>query len=262
MKRIRTIAVSGVAAAVLAIGGAAAAVVGTTPEPAEQVIWYKDIAAAYPAGGVNNAFDYTELSEKIPEIEPKDRQAILALSEEQINSMTTGELLVTCLDYPLFGDFCFYDNAVVGFERVVDNYNGLQALLARDDVGEAAYSFYSAVDLEKVIDTDDFGSLRLNYLTLLISDDRVLENMTSELRQRLVRICAENCAAIYENYNGKLSYIFTARLAGKILFIESDEFKSFAESSEAVGYFLETGTMGGCSDEDWNKIVQFIAEYI
>ena len=53
MKHIRTIAVSGVVAAVLAIGGAAAVVVGTTPETAEQVIWYKDIAAAYPAGGIN-----------------------------------------------------------------------------------------------------------------------------------------------------------------------------------------------------------------
>jgi len=164
MKRVGIIAASEILAA-LVIAGVYAA---SKPEPPGTGIWYKDIAASYLGVDLGNTYDYTELDKQIPQIEPADRAELLAVPEEKLAAMSTEELLVTCLDYPLFGDIFAYSTLEMGFKSIYRRYNGLRALLERDDAGEVLTAFYSHIDLDRISKTDEFGTLRLEYLEMIL----------------------------------------------------------------------------------------------
>lgn len=215
-------------------------------EPPSSTIWYKDIMQ-----DTGNAFDYTELAKQVPQIEPKDRKEFLALSEEQINSMTTAELLVTCLDYPLFGDMFFYEG-VNGFAALVEQYNGLQALLERNDAGEVLGTFYCAVDLDAVVRTDEYGALRFVYLNNMLSYGDLLSSMSPKTRRELFDKCVSDHKTINECYSTIFNSFQTARIAVKLRYIDSPEFREFADNNDSVVNFINGS--GSVSVECWEEI--------
>lgn len=260
MKHIRILILIGLLAAATIIVTAAANA-DSKPEPSSTTIWYKDIVTVYSPNGTNNAFDYTELSEQIPQIAPKDREELLALSEEQINLMTTAELLVTCLDYPLFGDMYAYDTNIDGFAALVERYNGLQALLAREDVGEVLAMFYCAADLNAIMQTDEFGALRFGYLNTMLSSGELLSSMSRETRRELF----DKCISDYDTINKCYSEIFNpfqiARIAIRILYIDSPEFKEFAESNSSVMNYINGSGLIEYSEETWEQVKNHIRNF-
>ncbi len=239
-----TLGILAIALAICLIGSSAAA-------SSEPTVWYKDAATS-----VNNAFDYTELSKQIPEMENEERNQLLALSDEQINSMTTEELLVTCLDYPLFCDIFFYDSEAKGLEAITDRYNGLQALLTREDLGDVLAEFYGAIDLDEVIETDYYGTFRIRYLELIILSDGVLSSMDSDARKELFSVCITNCEEISQKYSSELSSFLTSRIAGNILYLDSPDFKELADSNQAIKDFLD----GNCYAVECSEDVRAQAE--
>lgn len=241
---------------------AIAVIMSGCSEHQKPTVWYKDIVTEYSAEGNGNAFDYTEIKERLPDIEPEKRQEILALSDDKINSMTTEELLITCLDYPLFGDLFFYNDLTAGFRNVSERYNGLQALLKRNDVGEVITAFYGQVEIEKVLTTDEYGVLRLEYLELMMSTDSVLNSADKKVRRELFRICAENCNTIIEEYSQALSTLSLVRIACKILYLDNDEFREFADSDSAVTDFLGGSGAGGISEQSRKEITRLAKQYM
>lgn len=239
----------------------AAAYASSTTEPYSSTIWYKDVMTVYSPQGTNNAFDYNELSEQIKEIEPSGRKELLALSEEQINSMTTAELLVTCLDYPLFGDIFFYDDITSGFNAVVERYNGLQALLKRSDVGDVLVDFYDAVELNNVLGTDNLGSLRLTYLEMMLSSEKVLGSISLETRRKLYDKCVSNYKEINEKYSSTLNSTACARIAGKVLYIDSPDFKALADGNDSVVNFLNGSGVVEYSEETWKQVEDCVKKF-
>lgn len=226
-------------------------------------VWYKDIITTSHSRGATPVFhDYTDLNEKIKTVQPAERNAMLALSKDTLEEMTTEGLLVTCLDYPLFGNIVFYDNLTAGFKNVAKNYNGLTELLARDDVGSVVIDFYEQVDYDSVISTDKYGSLRLKYLELMLASDDVLQTMTYEMRQELLDICVEKCIIAVDEYEGKINPITTALIAGKILYMDCAEFKEIADTEPVVMNFLQGLGVGEYSDELWDEIVECVKEYV
>lgn len=229
--------------------------------PRSPITWYKDVVTVYSPQGTNNAFDYTELSERIRDIEPVERKKSLDLSQERIDSMTTTELLVTCLDYPLFGDIFFYDNVTSGFNTIAKRYNGLQALLERDDVGDVLVEFYSAVDLENVLATDDLGALRMTYLEMIIASDQVLDSMSLKTRHKLYDKCVSNYKEINEKFSSKLNPAASARIAGKILYIDSPDFKELADKTDSVLDFLNGYGFVEYSEETLTQVEDCVKKF-
>ncbi len=172
LKRVGIIAAAGILLAALAIAGLNV-YAAAKPEPPKSGVWYKDIAASYLGVDLANTYDYTELDKQLPQIAPADRAEFLAVPEEKLAAMTTEELLVTCLDYPIFMDIFFFNTLEMGFDRIYDSYNGLQALLERDDAGEVLTEFYSHIDPEQASKTDEYGALRLKYFGLIVKQARL-----------------------------------------------------------------------------------------
>ncbi len=172
LKRVGIIAAAGILAGAFAIAGLRAHA-AAKPEPSQTGVWYKDIAASYLGVDLANTYDYTELDKQIPQIAPADRAEFLAVPEEKLAAMTTEELLVTCLDYPSYWEILAYSTLAMGFNSIYRRYNGLQALLERDDVGEVLTEFYSHIDPEQVLSLEENDPFRLQYLELIIEHSRL-----------------------------------------------------------------------------------------
>jgi len=65
------------------------------------------------------------------------------IPEQLLTNMTTDELLVTVLYYPLFGDIYAYDSLEMGYEVLKKQFNGLRELCNREDRYESMTHFYS-----------------------------------------------------------------------------------------------------------------------
>ncbi len=259
IKRVGIIAAAGILAAALAIAGLCAH--AAKPEPPKTGIWYKDIAVSYLGVDLANVYDYTELDKQLPQIAPANRAEFLAVPEEKLAAMTTEELLVTCLDYPIFMDFLCFNTLEMGFGSIYDRYNGLQALLERDDVGEVLTEFYSRIDLEQIPKTDEYGTFRLKYLEFII--EHAVDNMSADSRRELFEVCREKFTAISEQYGNDHSPIMNIAIAGKILYNESDDLKSFVDGNEDVKGFLGVSSVHtGCiSEENYKQLCRMVMEY-
>ncbi len=105
-----------------------------------------------------------------------------------LRKLTTEALFVTCLHYPLFGDLFAYNDFQLGFDRVKANFNGLQELLGRDDVGKEALKVYKKMDdLGSPQSTDSDERWRYMYAEMLLSQAEVLGKMGEGERKELLR---------------------------------------------------------------------------
>ncbi|MBQ4298297.1 MAG: hypothetical protein II771_08370 [Clostridia bacterium] len=144
-------------AAGLAIGGCAAGS-GSGPYPGDR-------------------YEYPITPKKTPERwrEMDHGEAVLAceIPADVLPRLSTKQLLLTCLDYPHFGDCYCYSGDMVGFEVIKTYFNGLQALWEREDLSPVLAAYFE--EQTEQIDR----SVQPNYLSVLtraaISDGRIAE---------------------------------------------------------------------------------------
>lgn len=110
------------------------------------------------------------------------------IPEDVLTDLSTKALVVTCLHYPLFGDMFAFNDFQLGFDRVKANFNGLQELLHREDVGKEALKAYKEMDdLGSPQSTDSDERWRYMYAEMLLSQAEVLGKMGEGQRKELLR---------------------------------------------------------------------------
>lgn len=70
-----------------------------------------------------------------------DMLAVCQIPEDILKSLSTRDLLIAVLDYPLMVDMHSYSNMEQGFLSVKNQFNGLQELVSRPDAKEIAEAF-------------------------------------------------------------------------------------------------------------------------
>lgn len=67
---------------------------------------------------------------------------------------------------------------------------------------------------------------------------------------------------IRNDYDQILNPLTTARIAGKILYEDSDKFRMVATENEAIMDFLNGSTIGELSDSTWQSVLQCVEQYM
>lgn len=83
------------------------------------------------------------------------------IPQDVIEKMTTKQLLLTCMNYPLLGDALCYSNVSYGFEAVMNHSNAMIALYERSDLSSEIVSFYQKLELNNIAATDEILGLML-----------------------------------------------------------------------------------------------------
>ncbi len=123
---------------------------------------------------------------------------------DEIEKMTTEELISAYLNYPLLGDMYAYSSMEIGFNAMRNQCNALNELLYREDIGEVLLTEYEGAELYNSITVQDatFNDFfKPSVLEILASQPEVISNMDSlvseALEAAIYKKCAEKPSDIY-----------------------------------------------------------------
>jgi hypothetical protein len=168
--------------------------------------------------------------------------------------MTTEALVETCLDYPHFESFIFYEDSLGGMGTVVAGFNGLQELIHRKDAGSVLLRKYQEYDPRgydknwPLAKQGRYATL-LGGLELLLGDYSILSNLRPDERRALLAVAVERSRAKLQDHDNYalLDVQKSAWLAGRVMVTENfDEYLKTLGDNNRLSYpiarrdFLDT----------------------
>jgi len=148
----------------------------------------------------NFFYQYEATPEDDPELWESFESFVEMLEVSQIDPLdlpllSTPELLEAVLCYTFFGNVTAYNTPQEGMNAVIEQFDGLEELLSRPDVGQVVLDFYSQVDLNDVLETDQVGLLRFPFFELIIAQYQVLSSLGAGGRAMLMDAVAQKAEA-------------------------------------------------------------------
>ena len=116
---------------------------------------------------------------------------------DEIEKMTTEELISAYLNYPLLGDMYAYSSIEIGFNAMRNQCNALNELLYREDIGEVLLTEYEGAELYNSITVQDatFNEFfKPSVLEILASQPEIISNMDSLASEALEAAIYKKCA--------------------------------------------------------------------
>ena len=111
-----------------------------------------------------------------------ERVAACQLSKDEIEKLSTRELLQYCLDYPFMIDIYAYSSYKSGFKHVTEELAFISDLVNRDDYGRVLVDTYSAMPIVTKNSLEDaqvsYDVRKLNLLEILIAQPEMTETMS------------------------------------------------------------------------------------
>ena len=99
----------------------------------------------------------------------------LQIPVDILSSISTEGLVETCISYPLYPEFIYFDSLYNGIISLENNFNGLKELYQRKDAAMELVQFYLGINIKNLHNNHNFPQFQLSYLVcpikqLLISD--------------------------------------------------------------------------------------------
>jgi len=186
--------------------------------------------------------------------------ASVQIPEKTLKEMSTDGLVRTTLQYPLYLDVLAFNSFQQGMEKITADFNGLQELLDRPDAGKSLLSLYAQMD---PAETSKYPTLDFIKVETLLAQRKILATLSIDERVDLLKVCREKIISKQQNPD-VYSFIqcqSIAWVAGRILEMDSAEFRNMSDESEVIQHFLETGQIAP-GQEDLETIVDKLEEVV
>jgi hypothetical protein len=173
---------------------------------------------------------------------------VLQIPDSILTGIITGDLVLTCLSYPLFSDMFAFNSYQYGFEMIRKNFNGFKELFIRKDAFYELIKTYNAMDpssFKKNWATVERGYFAAEYLkiTIILAQEDILKNLSREnLLILLNSVYEKNIIMIsYPRVFNRPNILFNMLLMGRILSQDQDpEFLIKINSNTKLKIFLNT----------------------
>jgi hypothetical protein len=195
-----------------------------------------------------------------------ERFNAMQIPSELLKSMSTENLIITCINYPAFGHYTAFDNTQDGISRTIKNFNGLQELLFRQDAPSKMLSVYSELSISKNDMKDistDFWGMRICYFELLLANDEIIDKLKDEERIALIKEVQKKISERVENeeYNSVFSLQSCLLIIAKVL--EKSNYMDFQNKKKEnaeIEFLLNTGNIQ--SPSLLNNLIEMADNYI
>ena len=174
-----------------------------------------------------------------------DRYAAMQVPEDILESMSTHDLIITCLNFPVMGHYGAFNTLQQGMDVLIQNFNGLQELMKREDAPTELLSLYKKMDAktmklqENGLD-QSYWTIRRGFFEMLLTQEPILEKMDEKNQLVLMK---EAQKRIYQKIDDEKEY--SSASYQPTLMIISNILKKTADKSKMI---------------DGDPITQFIAD--
>ena len=175
----------------------------------------------------------------------EERIAVLQVPESVLATLSPDEIVGLSITLPSFGHFVYWNTPQESFSVMLSRYNILRYLLSQNNVGGSLIAAYKDTNLSgfKTLPySNEFWSLKLYYIELLLSQKEFLQFLTPEAKLELI---SEAKSKFEEKITNEASaslpgLLFSVRIMATILDVE--KYPEFTGSAnEATIRFIETG---------------------
>jgi len=170
-----------------------------------------------------------------------------------LNTMSTKELIMVCLNYPLFNNYAAFNDERKGVNTTIQQFNGLQELSQRKDGIQELIKVYADYPILLKVQNDANSKdyhipYKLSFLELVLSDNVFLSKMDNDELEELRKIAINKYADklqnsdVYSIYSIKKTMLLTAVIMNK---------QSKSEKQDAINAFIQN-----YSDLDSSKLTE------
>ena len=175
-----------------------------------------------------------------------ERIAAEQVPESVLATLSPDEAVRLCITLPAAGNFIAWSPPQRGFNVMLERYNILRHIVEREDAGGsliAAYKDASLSGFKTLPYSNEFWSLKLFYLELLLSQKEILQKMTPAQKLELIteartkyfeKLGNEDFASLPE-------LLFSLRIMATILDLEGYPELMVSPDRETITEFLNTG---------------------
>ena len=130
------------------------------------------------------------------EYEAMEKNQMLQIPGDVLNSLTTQDLVKVVVDYPFLSDIFYYDSYSMGFKAVVAGFNGLAELLKRQDAPAALAEYYKNIDFTAKVDLADAKAVtrnsNYNALEIILAQPEINDALSDEQLRQLENVIRKN----------------------------------------------------------------------
>jgi hypothetical protein len=165
---------------------------------------------------------------------PAERKEALQIPENILHEIPTTQLLDICVVYPYLIDILFFSNFQDGFEKLVDEFNGLKELLHRNDAKYVVLNKYISMVANPTFFNDYTSSqkggysFKLFFIEILLSQREILSEFNnSDTKAVLIKSYnmlqeKHDNRQVYGEFGKTSSFLLMARLIHKEKYIAQD----------------------------------------
>jgi len=187
---------------------------------------------------------------------------------DTLKNISTKNLIVCYLNYPLLFDVFAFNNIQQGFNSLHANFNGLQELLMREDAATELIDYYTkfepstAQQKGTLIEKGKY-SYQISVFELLLAQNEVIKKLTLGQKKQLLSESIRKLKSKQDNKDlyGMQSYNYTAIIMARLLDDEGFEpFMKYKGENAEIESFIETVN---CHSADMiNGIYNVAIQYI
>jgi len=158
-------------------------------------------------------------------ITEKERIEALQVPDNILASLSSKEIVDLCITFPAFGYFTAYNTPQEGFSIMFDRFNIFKHLLLRKDAGKSLIIVYKDAGMsgfKTMPYPNDFWSIKLDYLELMLTQKEILQSLTLAEKIELLQEAKLKYIEKINNdtFSSLPSVLFTTRIIASILDIE------------------------------------------
>lgn len=122
----------------------------------------------------------------------KERFNAMQVLGELLDTMSTADLLVTCLNYPAIIYITAFNSVQQGMNHIIQNFNGLQELLHRKDAPALLLLTYQSMDsastyIPNTAISKKLWFIRRSYFEFIIAQPEIINIMDMDTRLKLLK---------------------------------------------------------------------------
>ena len=169
-----------------------------------------------------------------------EKIAICQLPESLVKNISTRDLLISCLNYPLLNNYTASNSAYDGLLNIVKTFNGLSEFLERSDAHQILLDYYisdKTSDINRKLDKGGYTFIS-SAIELLLCHENIINRFNQNEQKRVLKLLLlkfheKEQFKEYFGFYGKMTTAFVAtkyieRLDKQFLIL-NDRQKLFSE---------------------------------
>jgi len=155
----------------------------------------------------------------------EERIAALQVPDEVLAKLTSEEIVDLCISFPLFGYYTAFNTPQTGFSIMHSRFNIFEHLMNRSDVGKHLIDAYKDADMKgfrTLPFSNEFWTIKLHYLELVLSQTDVLRKLTPEEILELIQEARKKFSekTVDPAFSSLYGILFPVRMMANILDME------------------------------------------